>query len=393
MKILRNGPFFLLIAMVVGALLFQVIARNVRPLRKIEQSTTLRGVNALSAPPPLSVQNLDDHKIQNWAEKKLPEYLPFRDLIVRTSNQILYSVFSKSYMGGDNPLIVGKEGYLYSISYLQSYCDSQSWTIPTADVKAWAAELAEISRWLDSQGKTLIFMTTPSKAVYYSEYLPDAFHCTGPRLRAPFKRAMSDLYATNTVRIVNGAELIYEQKGKFDVELFPRGGIHVNQVGSAILVNGLLDKINESRGTHIKRLSLAHERAKRPNDIDDDLAQLLNVLWPPTDYPTANLLWEGSREQPTPSPLKVNFIGGSFLTVPSRLLNGYNIFSPFIRYFYTAVVVKYPGEEVVPADASTMDEIFKSDVIVIECNEEAPVSLHSRMFIKEAYARMAKTKS
>lgn len=151
--------------------------------------------------PPITFDNFMEHKIQKAVEEKISDQLPLKAFVIRAVNQFYYSVFGTSYMGGDNRVIVGKDGYLFSQSYLTSYCDYLRWPTSDREIRSWTDELVEVSRWLESQGKTLIYMTTPSKAAYYPEFLPSAYQCREERRRGPFKRTLASLHATNEIRI------------------------------------------------------------------------------------------------------------------------------------------------------------------------------------------------
>jgi hypothetical protein len=340
--------------------------------------------------PEHTLAGLWSHKYQEWAEARVSDLFPLRGWTIRGVNQVYYNVFAKSYMGGDNPIIIGKRHDLFTLSYLYSYCDTQK-SVPNAAVfRAWAERINNVRHWFESQGKTFIYFLTPSKAAYYPQDIPHGFGCIAGNTRQRYLRAIAAL-TEKGIPIVDASALIDREKGRSDIDLFTIGGIHYNSLGAAMTVNALTAELGKLRGISIPAISTAHTRAKTPNQIDRDLTDLLNVAVPYLDYPTPELKW-GGYPLAKPLPLSIAFVGGSFVTQPARLMILYKLFDHIehFKYFFISRV-SYPGEVASPVSGGTtvFDPIFAADIIVLEENEEITLSTHGLAFLAEAERRQA----
>lgn len=122
--------------------------------------------------------------------------LALRARIVRLTNQAYYSIFSKSYMY-DRQIVIGRDRQLYEASYLSGYCRGLG-PPEAAAITSLVARLSQLRDRLESNGRSLVFLLTPSKTAAMPEFLPAAL-CGGPsepdRIRSQF-----DLEVNSTPR-------------------------------------------------------------------------------------------------------------------------------------------------------------------------------------------------
>ena len=91
------------------------------------------------------------------------------DLMLRTRNQLLYSVFNEA----SGNWLVGKKKYLFSKS--QSYdfvTDDRTWIPFSAEFDSYAEKVAAVQSRLEQLGKQFVFILTPYKAELYTDCLP-----------------------------------------------------------------------------------------------------------------------------------------------------------------------------------------------------------------------------
>jgi hypothetical protein len=333
-------------------------------------------------------ENLWSGDFQKSFEAWLPKKLPLRGMMVRATNQLYYSLLGHSAMGGDNPIIIGKDNQLFTMSYLLTYCNTRRLTSNVDTLNTRAVTLKRIQDWFKSRGKSFIYMVSPSKAAYYPEYIPSGFGCkegsTRPNYHAGVKAAQ-----IAGLNLVDNSALIIERKGQAATPLFPRGGIHYNQEGAVMATNHLLETIARLRGKGTTTIEYDVSVVDTAEGSDADLLDLLNLVYPNKYYPAAKL---NITKTPDILPFSIAFIGGSFVMQPIQLLEKLSIFPIMYHYsYYKLAKITYPGQDVstLPEESGRdYDDIFDADIIVLEENEEAIPSNHAEAFIQEALRRM-----
>ena len=388
-SLLRNGPIigFLVAVCLLWPAKFTLDKVENRVRTKFDEP--VMGQFARLARPESLVAGLWTHAFQDWAEAKIGDSIPLRGLIVRATNQIYYGLFWKSYMGGDNPIIIGRGRDLFTLSYVQQYCDTNNNAPDPVEYEAWAARLNRIRRWFESQGKTFLYFLSPSKAAYFASDIPRGFGCSNNVKRPRYERALKAL-AAEDIPLVDASALMLSERGRADVDLFTHGGIHYNALGAALTLNALSTAINNRRGTAIPTISTHYTVTRAPGVIDRDITELLNLLWPNFNYSVPNLKW-GGYPLAEPLPIKIAIVGGSFVSQPARLMSLYRLVEHIVHFSYFKLAkVSYPGEVASSiTDTSSYDPLFSADVVILEENEETTLSTHGLAFMQEAERRMA----
>src|SRR5204863_1813568 len=103
--------------------------------------------------------------------------------------------------------------------------------------------------------------------------------------------------------------------GKYEVDLFPAGGVHWNAIGIAAADDAILAEINRQAGSAIApRLSWSYKVVDRAKGTDRDLLDLLNVLSPNARYATATVTYESKKpcSNMAVASHSAAMIGGSF---------------------------------------------------------------------------------
>jgi len=168
------------------------------------------------------------------------------------------------------------------------------------------------------------------------------------------------------------ASPVHEAKTQYPIPLFPRGGIHWNSLGSAIGTRAVIAALNEQLpGDPIPSIGLDYVMSNKPVGVDRDLADLIDVLFPPVSYsvPILNLkpaCATGSRTTP------LSIVGGSFMHAVADLLGRGGCMADVHLYFYLRAGV-FGGTPYrllrAGLDPSDLTALRDAKILVLEENE------------------------
>ena len=149
--------------------------------------------------------------------------------MIGINNQIRYKLFGHS---GATGVITGENGQLIEKTYVDEYC-ARNLAAFEPKARDWAVRLKEIQDFYTARGKIFIYLITPSKVSYMPEnFVRKLSSCASPeRDRSAILPRYGQLLKDAGVHVVDSASLIYGLKGKYDVDLFPAGGVHWNATG------------------------------------------------------------------------------------------------------------------------------------------------------------------
>ena len=138
------------------------------------------------------------------------------------------------------------------------------------------------------------------------------------------------------INVLDTATLIHQLKGAYDFDLFPQGGVHWNDVGGARAVTAIVDEINRQAGRPIVPSFTFTYALSRPVGADRELADLLNVFFPPLAYLTPKVRYTTSApcaDHPARL-LEIAMVGSSFSDLPARILIEHNCLARLNFYYY-----------------------------------------------------------
>ena len=344
----------------------------------------LRGVTIDEPRPSLSLHSWLTRDFQDQFSKWFNQSYG-KSFFVRMGNQLNYSLFDKSYMHKPRGIIIGRHGWLYEDPYIKDYCNPRP-TMPLGFMDNWVKEIAELQSLLARKGVTFLLLITPSKAAIYPEYIPSNLCDAGPSS----KRSYDDfvpLLDKHHVNYVDG-HVITQQATRIDKPpLFCQGGLHWNYLGAFYTVRMLIDELNGLLHRNAGRLGLEAVNVDHtPTDTDKDLAELLNLFFPPLDYVVPHPVI--SKKGGTEDLGRAIIVGTSFNWIAIDLLNTHKIFKQIdFFYYYTVGLLSFPGQRSLPIDVARIDwenTILKSDVIILEVNEVDVTAGHASAFVSDA---------
>lgn len=335
--------------------------------------TILTGVEAAGASPAFSASDYWDgnfqSKFDDWANKAYYG----RDNLVKTYNQVRYSLFSL----GDKTIIKGKNGYLFGSSYVDDYLGLKPELVSSDDyLDKLTNYLRDIQDRLSEQGKAFVFIITPSKATFYSAYIPDRFY---------MQKHYSDTEDSNYSRL----EKLLKQKGIVYIDsvqilkdldalhypLFTKTGTHWTRTATMEVIDDLLDLLEKRNSYNLRTYNIdGYSKSSVPENTDIDIYSLLNLYEKNYDesyyYPIVESDMENKFDEPS-----VLWQGGSFSWQMMDMLNGQNIITDLTYVSYGNYFMQFPIKNNKITLGGFSEEKLNSvlsgkDIFILECNEQ-----------------------
>ncbi len=396
----KNLPIiciFLFIMIYPLLIILQNSSNKINQFIQLRDALTLQGVQIQPQPPNWSIQNFMNKSWQSQVDSWLYSHLPFRNAIIRTHNQIYYSLFSKSYMENQS-ILIGKKNYLYEIDYLQSYCNPAHTQYSQATFNQWAHNVEKLTQFFKNRGQAFIYVNSPSKARYYPEYYPIGFPCSTTQKRPAYMMAMKALSHTPNIHYVDSSKILLNAKQRYGHLLFPKSGIHWTLLGATLAAQEIIKQISSTTSYHLPPLEFSYTRTLHPTTVDwtnVDLLSLMNLLTPQIDFVVPDVKIKPMKH--IHKKLKLAIIGDSFSNHLSQALINTHAFSKidFYSYFtlghaqfhpqkmgFTNIFPQLANLSTVDAnDSKTYEDIFKADVVIFEDNESMLISNHFKLFL------------
>ena len=341
------------------------------PLLEIRIGPKLGGVT-YDTPVSVSWSQIRDGTFQKAFASRLTKAMPIRPLLIRLNNEIRFHLFGE--LTAPN-VVRGAKGQLIEKTYLDDYC-SRTEGMGVQLAASALPKLKDIQSYYESRGGVFVYLVTPSKAAHMPEYFVDRVPCPStPQARTQLVADYVGALRDGGIHVVDTASLIHSLKGTYPFELFPQGGVHWNDVGGARAVSALVDEINRLAGRElIPPFKFTYTLSVPASGADRELADLLNVFFPPLGYQTPKVSFQPSLPCET-SParqLDVVVVGSSFGHLPSRILIEANCLD-HLQFYYYAVLGRFGGtpyrELQRNLPESDLDAWRDAKVLILEENE------------------------
>ncbi len=383
---------FLILWLPLGLTIFTLTGKREKSWIKSLEGPSLMGVQAKTGVKAIFTwQNLMSGSFQKQAEDWINMRIPLRTLAIRATNQFYYSAFAKSYMQ-NKQIVIGKSGYMYEASYISKYCSdvgTETWKVrqPTAsgrEVEKWITDLREVSNFFHQRGQAFIYLITPSKAAYFPEKIPQRFTCSPAIPRLEYQMAIAALRDSG-LTYVDGSKIVMDGKGKYPVDLFPRGGSHWNLLGATLVTRELLAKISQVSGQTLRPLEFSYIVEPQPQGSDMELLSLANLWGSASDdrYPVPKMSFKKSAR----SPVRLAIVGSSFMYKIIEVLDNAGTFCKIDYYYYFETrherfptVGGCPVKGVEQPDSH--QELLSAPVVILEENEANLRSHHLELLRK-----------
>jgi alginate O-acetyltransferase complex protein AlgJ len=371
--------------------LWNLAAQSFAPKLAVMIGPKLRGVTEAASPPIWSLHSFADGSLQKALTSVITDAFPFRPLLIGINNQIRYKLFGQSAAG----VITGENGQLIEKAYLDEYC-ARNLAAFEPKARDWTMRLKEIQDFYAARGKIFIYLITPSKVAYMPENFVRALSscASSERDRAGMLPLYGRLLKDAGIHVVDTASLIQGLKGKYEIDLFPAGGVHWNAIGIAAADDAILAEINRQAGSAIApKLAWKYKVVDRAKGTDRDLLDLLNVLSPNARYATASVTYEPEKpcSNAAVASRRAAMIGGSFAGTLGRTLINQGCLSRLEGYNYLYRGLNAGPEYQNVKNRLTASEILPlrdADIVILEENESVlPASAHAMEFYRVILGR------
>jgi len=320
---------------------WNLLAAQYFPTRVLRIGPQLSGVT-YDKPVILSWTEVLDGNLQKALMARVTDAMPIRTLLIHLNNEVRYQLFGELTA----PQVVkGAKGQLIERTYLNDYC-SRTEGMGTKLAADILPKLKDIQNYYEQRGGIFVYVVSPSKAAHLPEYFVDRVPCPStPKARTQLVPDYVGALRQAGIHVVDTASLIHSLKGSYPFDLFPQGGVHWNDVGGARAVSAIVDAINQQAGRElIPPYTFTYTLSKPANGADRELADLLNVFFPPLGYQTPKVSFTPSVPcaQSPARDLDVAMVGSSFGHLPARIMIEANCLD-HLQFYYYLILGRFGG--------------------------------------------------
>jgi SGNH hydrolase-like domain, acetyltransferase AlgX len=367
-------------------------------------STTLVGKE--TDPPRANWSSADwlDGSFQEQYSKRRDTRLGLRDYLIKTYNQLHYSLFHRITSTTGTDVVIGKGNWLYEKVYIAKHNTASK--DDGSLVEARVQRLRNLQDQLEGLGITFVFVIAPSKAELYSEYIPDRLmkDQLAPGVTTDYQQTRASL-ERNGVHFVDCHTLFQEEKRDKDYQLFGPSGVHWNKYGAYLAWKNLAPLVNNQLKVPLQIPTLDRIESRPSEPVEADLGGILN-LWdsdftsPVTDYPVFAVQSTEITEKPS-----LLIIGDSFLFTLVDIVKRANLATDVDAWYYFRRHFKYRAKEGQMMDLSTaidtpldkkaidwQNQLFGKDLVILVATECGLPELGFG-FIEEASAAIERSAS
>ena len=355
------------------------------PLEAWLANRTLTGVPLPRQDVIFSKETWLDGSYQRSVTQWINENFAGRELAIRCFNQVLWSLFEKSYMHHES-IIGGQQSQLFGGVYLDHFSHMGPLQSDEA-LDRVAADIGNLNARLRLYHVPLVVLFTPSKPLTMPEFVPERY--LAKRILTPtvYERDRLKIrLAAAGIPVLDGAELTRSLRGRLPMPPFPKTGLHWTDLAAFYTAEALLRKLEPMIGRPLAHLELSNlQFSNTPKPPDDDVLQLLNLAEPHFDrYAYAKV-----SRSPVVSGRqgRLVLVGGSFLHALNRIWEEGEVWQEIDHYFFSLALIHYPEGNSASFDLATIDwpqTIGRADAVVVEINEAIVGSDYSTKFIAAA---------
>lgn len=311
-----------------------------------------------------------DGELQKGFDGWISRKIGLRGILVRTANQINYSLFGELPRRGGTQVVKGKNGYLYEKVYVDAF--REGGRRPEEELRNVSESTRRLQDRLAADGVAFLLVLSPSKAEIYPEHLPEEADAAGRAgRRSNYENLIGHLRADG-VNLVDAHELFLKWKSEPGAPmLFAKGGTHWNQYGAARTAGAILEKLRELTGLDLPAVEVTGARTNRTIvGADNDLGELAN-LWSgrPLAGPQVHPVFEKRAGSHRPDLL---FVGDSFVFTLTDFMDREDLYGRRETYYYYNRRFSHPERVDEPLDKRSLDllaEVRGRDAVVVEVNE------------------------
>ena len=271
--------------------------------------------------------------LQKALTSRVTAAFPLQPILVRINNEIRMGLFGET----SSPSIVrGTGGELVEQFYTQAYCGITP-DLAASRAKTMIPLLRDLQDYYKSRGAIFLYVLSPSKAAHMPDVFPESRKCLDEPARARLAADYAKLLREAGIAVTDTASLIHGLKPNYTTGLFPRGGLHWNEIGLARATQAVIAEINRQAGsTLVPPFEFTYAMTNKASGEDRDLVDVVNMLFPRLAYPTPKVSYQRAVACDTSQAPSVDaaIVGSSFMSSMSALLISEGCLRRLNYYFY-----------------------------------------------------------
>lgn len=312
----------------------------------------------------LSYETIDDYIMQNF---------PGRATLVKTKNQLLYSIFGMS----NNETIAKVDDNLIATESLNYFHGANS--ISDEKMDELILKLNKLNEIVKRKNKKMLVILTPTKARFYNGRVPFADILIDKydthNYKIPYEQFKEKTIETE-LNIFDTIELINKNKDTFmggEVPLYYKSGHHWSNYKSNLIGVELLKYVTKEFGIRIPSIDIEYEESDKPQYPDADLHEVLNVYSKPNEkFYIPRLKYNDTKIDEKNYTLSGgSFMSGLLLPNMTAGINNevYEVMNKYFFYHHFADNVTFENYDEIDEKFNLIDHINKTDVFIFEIHE------------------------
>ena len=342
-------------------------------------SPSLNGSFYLAENTKFSIHNWFNNEFQDKEEKYIKDHIGFRNSLVMLNNQTSYSLYKLAQTPNS---VIGKDGYLYINSYIYNYTGENY--IGNKRIKEVSSKIKFLQEYLETKNITLLTAFNPSKASFYSKFIPNRFKS----FPITNQKAYMQTFDSLNINYIDINAYFLDIQDTIQHPLFPKNGLHWTSYGMALSMDTLIKAIGKYRNCSLQDLTWKKKIVRDSNNHlpDYDAENLLNLFFDiereAMPYPEFTYSNDTTYYKP-----KTLFITDSYYWQAYSQYIPHNIFDWGGFWYYFKTLRFNDGENEQKIDAENIDirkQLIKQDVIVLFASQ-ATLHLFTYGFEEEGY--------
>ena len=330
----------------------------------------LAGVEPTAARPAAGFSAWWNGTLQSAFDAWINQHVGFRGFLVRTANQLNFTLFRELPLHGGTQVRMGRAGMLFEKPYVDAY--NANGKKRRGDFPNISASTRRLQDRLAADGIAFLLVIAPSKAEIYPEFLPADADLAGRPSRRSNYQYIVEYLRQDGVNLVDAHELFLQWKAAPGTpRLFANGGTHWNDYGAARVVEEILRRLRELTGKDLPTVKIAGAVTNRTIvGQDNDLGELVN-LWSgrPLAGPQVHPVVETQAGGYLPDVL---LVGDSFGNTLTGFMDRHALYRRRDTYYYYNRHYSYPAGTDAALDKGRLDlleELRGRDAVVVEVDE------------------------
>lgn len=306
-----------------------------------------------------------DGTFQSAFNTWLEENIGFRNILVRITNQVDFSLFKMAHAEG---VVIGKENQLIEYDYIRAYDGGDF--LGEANIDKRIRKLKFIQEYLKAEHNIdFILVFEPGKASFYPEYIPDKY-LTRKNPKTNYDYFVKAAHEYN-VRFLDLNRWFMDMKGTKEYPLYPRYGTHWSEYGMSFAADSLIRYLEAVRQIDMNDVyidSLTVElKARKP---DYDMGSALNLLFRlPESDSLAYPVWSFEDNPNKPKPMVLTIADSYFWNIFNTGIPYHLFKNQAFWYFGNLVYPEYYKEPTFAINLNLKEEVEKQDIVLMMVTE------------------------